>query len=112
MLWIKKAYFYVAALISLVVMIIGAVQILNLVLRTYVFTKADKAYYYSEPVVCPESRDGQPVKCSPREMTDEEKRRQEEQRQADKQREASNAIAMLVVGAPVFYFHLKYARKD
>lgn len=43
---IRKIYLYLFALIGLVLITIGSVQLINLGLKVYVFTKADNYYNY------------------------------------------------------------------
>ena len=39
---LKKAYLYLVSTISLVIAVIGAIMLINLALKAWVFTKADK----------------------------------------------------------------------
>ena len=79
-------------------------------LKTWVFTKADKDYfsYPMCPVESPDKSQGVMVKCD----EEQQKKQAEENRQAQKQREASDAVAMILVASPVFYFHWRLARKE
>lgn len=80
-------------------------------LKTWVFTKADQDYY-AYPMcateVAPDGASKTGVPCNEA----EQKKRAEENRVAQKQRDASNALAMIIVGTPVFYFHWRLARKE
>ena len=42
---LKKAYLYLVSTIALVIAVIGAIMIINLGLKAWVFTKADMNYY-------------------------------------------------------------------
>ena len=113
-LTLRKTFLYIFATVGLVLIIIGTVSLINLGLRSYVFTKSDYPCYfdrYSMPA---------PVKEGDTELSEEEqeKRRQEqekqciEQRVSEKQRQASNAIAMLLVGIPLYGYHWYTIKKD
>ncbi len=109
---IKKLYLYAVSLISLVILVIASVILINLGLKTLVFTKADRAYdYYSEPCNSYSEFDRVDADCS-----DEAKARraqeQNERRNAQKQSEAATALAMILVAAPVFYYHWRLAKKE
>lgn len=109
---IKKIYLYLVSLVSLVIMIVGSIMLINMALKTWVFTKADKDFYYyprcAEMAPAVEGSEAKAPTCD----EEEEKRRAEESRAAQKQRDAAQALAMLVVAAPVFYFHWRLARRE
>jgi hypothetical protein len=112
---IKKIYLYAVSLISLVMLVIGAVILINLALKTWVFPKADQAYtYYSD--VCGSGTSVPAVDNSVKPDCSAEakaQRAQEEQdrRTGQKQSDAAQAVAMILVAAPVFYFHWRLAKK-
>lgn len=108
---IKRIYLYLVSLVSLIIIIVGAIMLLNMALKTWVFTKADTDYYGYR--ACPtevvaEDSTAKEVKCD----EEEEKRLAEERRVAQKQRDAAQAIAMIVVASPVFYYHWRLARRE
>lgn len=108
--WIKKVYLYLVSLISLVILVVAGIMLINLALRTWVFTKADDNYYSSYcPAIAEKTPDGQSV-SQPRECTDDQYAK--DQRSAQKQRDAAQALAMILVASPVFYYHWKLARKE
>jgi len=82
--------------------LIGSVQLLNLGLKTWIFTKADNVYYVG---ACqrPVAVDG--AKEVPAFDQAECERQQKEQRSAQRQSQASSAIAMILVGSPVWLYH-------
>ena len=111
-LTLRKVFLYIFASLGLVLSIIGLVSMINLGLRTYVFTRSDYPCYENFSKVTPaEEQDG---------VTQEERDRQdalnkkncEEQKVSEKQRTASNAIAMLIVGIPLYFYHWNTIRKD
>jgi hypothetical protein len=108
--WIKKVYLYLVSLVSLIILIIGGIMLINLALTTWVFPKADNNYYYhsSAPATCIDAND---TSCKPVSPDVYEKEAQE-QRAAQKQRDAAQALAMIIVATPVFLYHWKLARKE
>lgn len=106
--WIKKAYLYLVSLVSIIIMVIGAIMLLNIALKAYIFTKADDARYTycSSMVSAPE---GKPVE-QPLECTDEQYAN--DKRSAQRQSDAAQALAMILVASPVFYYHWRLARKE
>ena len=126
---IRQLYLYAVSIISLFLLVFAGGQIVNLGLKTWVFTLADSAnmqrcdesgnvYYGGGPVPAkPVGVDGKSTEPT---MTAEEKATAkatcvanlDEQRRADKQRELVSALSMLIVGAPVFWFHFKLVQKE
>ncbi len=115
MTWIKKAYLYLVSLISLVILIIAGIMLINMALKTWVFPKADRDIYYEPQMACIEpAMDGE-IKtpdCNNPDFVAKNEARQKEQRSAQKQRDAAQALAMIIVASPVFYYHWKLARKE
>jgi hypothetical protein len=111
---IKKIYLFAVSLISLVIFVIGAIQIIDLGLKAWVFTRADQDFYFSE-CARPAALPGPDGKTVP-ECTAEQKTAAEEQaadnRTAQKQREAATALAMIIVSAPVFFLHWRLAKRE
>ncbi|MBI2591072.1 MAG: hypothetical protein HYW34_00095 [Candidatus Brennerbacteria bacterium] len=114
--WIRKVYLYTFALVGLVLIVIGAVRLIGLALKTYIFTKADIYYQY------PATR---PVKAPPpdaivnSEKTEFQEPSKEEievyesnQRSSQRQREAAEALAFIIVGAPLYWYHWRIVKKD
>lgn len=108
--WIKTVYLYLVSLISLIILVIAGIILINLAIKTWVFPKADNELYTAYcPAITETTPDGQNV-SQPKECTDPAYAK--DQRTAQKQRDASQAIAMILIGAPVFYYHWKLARKE
>lgn len=116
--WIKKVYLYLVSLISLVILVIAGIMLINLALKAWVFTKADDASYYAPKLVCTETKnpDGTTMARDPgcNDPNYEQKQRDEEmtRRAAQRQNSAAQAVAMILIGSPVFYYHWKLARKE
>jgi hypothetical protein len=106
---IKLIYIYLFSAIGLILIITGTVKLIDLGLKVYIFKQADVFY---APKIYPEINQGE--KLTPEEIV----KREEEQRKADeinriaeRQRTASNTIALLIVGVPLFLYHWRLALK-
>lgn len=116
MAWIKKVYLYLVSLVSLIILIIASIMLINMALKTWVFPKADNNYYSSPMMVnCAaldeKSKAVEPA-CTDPDWKAKEEARVKEDRAAQKQRDAAQALAMIIVAAPVFLYHWKLARKE
>jgi len=106
------------SLISLVIVIIAAIMLINMALKAWVFKKADNITYYGPKVICdaPANPDGTQAslapECSDPNFQAREEEREKEGRAAQRQRDAAQAIAMIIVATPVFLYHWKLARKE
>lgn len=116
---IRLIYLYLFSLVGLVLMIIGTVQLIDLGLKKFVFTKADQAIVYPEyPGITakPTSAtvEGETQVVSEEKMKEYENARikaEEKQRDSQNARTASNAIALLLVGLPLFAYHWTLVQK-
>jgi len=116
---IRLVYLYLFSLVGLVLMIIGTVQLIDLGLKTFVFTQADQTIVYPEypaTIAKPTSAiaEGETQIVSEEKMKAyEEARRvvEEKQRASQKAQTASNAIALLLVGIPLFSYHWRLVQK-
>lgn len=100
---IKLLYLYLFSFIGLLITIIGAVQLVDLSLRTYIFKGAD----YFENVPRPDV--GKKV-----EEIDQEKEveLQRKNNSSQKQRQASTAVAQIIVGIPLYLYHWGLIKKN
>lgn len=99
---IRKIYLYLIAFVGIVIFVIGSISLIDLGLKTYLFKEADVDYYAR-----PMKIDGEP------EFDEEEYNKQMEQnRTSQKQRQASNAIAMIIVGYPLYRYHWQTLQKE
>lgn len=112
---LKKAYLYLVSVISLVIWVVGAIMLLNMALKTWVFTKADQDYYYNpcESRKIESTAPGMPTTtpCTAEE-TAEYDRQEDERRSAQKQRDAAQALAMILVAAPIWWGHWRLAKQE
>jgi hypothetical protein len=126
---IRQIYFYAATLIFLIMSVIALISLLNLGLKTYIFTKADMAFgqtcddnggivYAPMPApIVPAGKDGQPAVV---ELTPDQKaankaaceKNQADQRDSQRQNTLVQYLSMLVVAAPLFWLHFKWVQKD
>lgn len=105
--WVKKIYIYLFSAIGLIVVIIGGVQLVDLGLKSFIFTKADVYYNYPSATVVPEK--GQTiVQPDPKELEKYQKNDLLSRRQG----QASTAVSMIVIGLPLFLYHWRLARKE
>lgn len=121
---IRQIYFYAATLIFLIMSVVALISLLNLGMKTYLFTKADMAYgqtcddsgnmYYApKPVIEP----GQPEVREPNEAEKAAnkaacEKNLAEQRSAQRQRDLVQWLSMLLVSAPLFVLHFKWVQKE
>ena len=124
---IRQIYFYAATLIFLIMSVVAAISLLNLGLKTYVFTKADMAYGmtcddngnygYNAPAPAPvPGKEG----ATTTDLTDAQKaankarceQQQADQRDAQRQSTLVQYLSMLVVAAPLFWLHFKWVQKE
>lgn len=112
---LKKAYLYLVSVIALVIWVIGAIMLLNMALKTWVFPKAEYSYYYNpcdDRTVAVKPVDGMsqtPCTAEERALYD---KRESESRSAQKQRDAAQALAFIIVGVPVWWGHWRMARRE
>lgn len=108
---IRRLYLYAVSGIGLMLVVIGCVQLVNLGLKVYVFKAADK--YYAYPMAQPApvtGKGGESTVAQPSEG--ELQAYQDNQTRSSRQSTASNAIAMIIVGAPLYAYHWYIIRKD
>ena len=98
---IRIIYLYLFSFVGLLVVVFGSIQLVNLTLKVFVFPGAD-VYEYSAPKI-EGQRGPDPV---------EEQRRMARETHRQRQRELSNAIAMIVVGLPLYLYHWKTIQQE
>ncbi len=101
---IRVLYLYLFSFIGLLVVVIGSVRLVDLGLKVVVFRGADEYMIYPAPV--PEKMPGEPM-MSQEEWNGQQRREMTRQRQ----REFSGAIAMILVGLPLYLYHWKQIQK-
>ncbi len=81
-------------------------MLLNMALKTWVFTKADRDYY---SYACPMSPGSE--KCTA-EQDEMYRKQSKDNRSAQKQRDAAQALSFIIVGVPVWFGHWRLAKKE
>jgi hypothetical protein len=126
---IRQIYFYAATLIFLIMSVVALISLLNLGLKTYLFTKADMAngmtcdgngnYGYNAPVpMAVPTKEGDTTTTP--QLTDVQKaankasceKQQADQLDSQRQNTLVQYLSMLVVAAPLFFLHFKWVQKD
>jgi ferritin-like protein len=108
---LRSIYLYTFSAVGLILIIIGSVNIIDILLKATIFKQAD--VYYSYPYAY------QPIKGGEEQISKEEREKiMEEERKAqemnsknERARKLSNSIAMIIVGSPLFIYHWKILRK-
>lgn len=98
---IRILYLYLFSFIGLLIAVIGTIQLVDLGIKVYVFNGADR-YEYSRPVKMEDEIYNY----------EEEMAIQERENTRQRQRQASTAIAMLVVGIPLYKYHWRLISKE
>ena len=100
---LRLLYLYLFSFVGLLIVVIGGIQLVNLGLKMTVFKDADR-YYIAVPTT---NEKGVVIESK----EDIEKRQTMEMRN-QRQRELTNSISMLVVGAPLYLYHWKLIKKE
>ncbi len=104
---IRTIYLYLFSLIGLVITVIGLVNIVNLGLKSFIFVKADQPIIYPAYPAKPSSTPADEAAYNSA-QEDAQKKQEESQRE----RTAADALAMIIVGLPLFVYHWKTIQKD
>lgn len=99
---VRLLYLYLFSFIGLLIAVIGTVQIVDLGMKVFLFKQVDVCEY-ARPVL-PE----QEVKIDP----EEQKNIQDRQTKSQRQRQASSALAMIIVGFPLYKYHWGLIKKE
>ena len=127
--WIRVVYLYLFALVGLVLLTTGGVQLTSLALRSFVLTEADAEmhlYHGPEPPirVYERARDleadttlGPEERRALRQWAEEYERMRERREQVDpvvarRQRDAARALSFILIGLPLFGYHWRRIRKE
>lgn len=106
---LRLLYLYLFSFVGLIVSVIGAIRLIELGLKVYVFKDADR-YEYARPLIPAEGPKVSTEEAKLQEERDKELQDQETKRQ--RQREASGALAMLLVGFPLYKYHWGVIQKE
>lgn len=117
---IKNIYLYLVSFVSLMMITISVANMVDIALKTYLFTKADDNFYYPVApcaVPAPKGTDvsGQEQTTSSLAECAKEggrmKQQADENRTAQRQRDLVRDISFLVVGIPLFAYHWRVVRR-
>lgn len=107
---IRLLYLYLFSFVGLLIFVIGAIRIIDLGIKVYIFKGADRFdSYMTAPVKL--NPDGQEIALTEEEET-KQKRANEAETNRQRQRELSGALSMLLVGFPLYKFHWKIISKE
>lgn len=140
--WIRTVYLYLFALVGLTLVIIGAVRLLDMGMKIYIFTEADKPDQMRQmppyppfglletPTPTNKNIGAGDVKINQKvaTLTEEEKTAlnnweidyktwQGDQSKIDyvksnREKEASNALAFMLIGLPLYLYHWMVIKRD
>ncbi len=115
---IRNIYLYVVAAIALFMIAFSVSDLVNIALKTWVFTKADQINYYAPKSIdgyCSYDKNNVKICPSPEDQAKQEaqdKKMQEDQRISQKQQDLVRNISLLIVAIPLFSYHWRLIRKD
>ncbi len=116
---LRRVYLYLFSAVGLILILIGATKFIDLGLRMFVFQNAD--YYPISPLgptppASPE-KNLSGVNSTSLNQTEinQTARAEEYQRQnvlSQRERDAANALGLLIIGLPLYLYHWRLARKE
>lgn len=131
---VRTIYLYLFTIIGLALLVSGAVKLIDMGLKVFVFTKADDDQklnrYYNYPISPISSIEKLQVyqqstsselsaedKAAIKGIIEEYRKYQEDAEKFDylasqRQREASNSLAMIMVGLPLYLYHWRIIKKE
>ena len=101
---LRLLYLYLFSFVGLLVVVIGSINLVNIGLKTFVFKNADSFEAYPVALV--------KTDVEPQPSMEEQQAWQERENQRQKERDLTQAIAMIVVGAPLYFYHWKTIQKE
>lgn len=111
---IRIIYLYLFSLVGLVLIVIGSVRLVDLGLKTFIFTRADQVLIYPvypRPAPLEGEKDEELTPEEEAKFQEEQRKYEEEQRRSQRERTAANSMAMLIVGVPLFWYHWRLVQK-
>jgi len=111
-LLIRKFYLYIVVLIGIVLVVIGSVRLVDIGLKTYIFTRAEQwPVSPARRIVSLTEENGQEVNYqepSPEEQAEYTRAQSITRRQG----EAAGSLAMIIVGLPLYLYHWSILKKE
>lgn len=117
---IKSIYFYLVSFVALMMVVFSTADAINIALKTWIFTAADKDMYSYPKAACEVPAPATPAEAKSVPATykedclrqnEENIKQQELNRTAQKQRDVVRDLSMIVVGIPLFLIHWRILRK-
>lgn len=99
---LRLLYLYLFSFVGLLITVIGSVQIIDLGLKTYVFTVSEYTYY-PEPAT---------IDTKPLISTAELERRNKVEQSNQRKRQLSTSLSLILVGIPLYLYHWKTIKKE
>jgi len=121
---VRNAYLYIASLISLLFVAIGAYTLLNTAIKTYILPKAEKGGFSrcneQPPIYGLDSAKGVATDVQKEQLDmllkDYERWKEnntgEECYKAERQKNVADAITMIVIAFPIFLFHWRLVKRE
>ncbi len=128
--WVRTIYLYLFAFVGLLLVTMGGVRFVSLALRATIFTQADAQERLRMPPQPPFGPKGESIqtlsqnqqlsnedRAAVQQWIAEYKRYQTESAlidpvRANREREAAGALAMILVGLPLYLFHWRLIRRE
>lgn len=127
--FIRTAYLYLFSVVGLTLLVIGVVRFIDMGLKAFVFTQAEQEYEFMSPAPIYRSVDEtEDLLEEGRELSDREREELEavllnyknwveRQESVDpltsrRHRDASNSLAMILVGLPLYFYHWGIIKKE
>ncbi len=101
---LRLLYLYLFSFVGLIITITGAIKIIDLTLKTYVF-KVEERSYYPEPVRVVEGEEAPVIQ---KDLVE----RQQQDQNNERKRDLSNSLAMILVGGPLYLYHWQTIKKE
>jgi hypothetical protein len=105
---IRLLYLYLFSFIGLIIAVIGTIQIVDLGMKVYIFKDADR---YDYPLTSKFDSMGKEVSLTEQEKN-EQKVQQDKETTRNRQRQVSTALAMLLVGVPLYKYHWRLIKDE
>ncbi len=101
---IRIIYLYLFSLVGLIMLVIGSARLVDLGLRTWVFTEADKDYYAPAPFPYPEANLNTEAEEIVKPKIDYATRQ--------RHRDLSSILAQIIIGLPLYLYHWGLVKKE
>lgn len=106
---IRLLYLYLFSFIGLLIVVIGSVQLVDLGIKVFIFKGADR--FESYPMAVKFDPQGKETKLTPEEIK-EQKDYEARESKRQRQRQASTALAMMIIGLPLYKYHWLLIKKE